>query len=126
MMQTAGVALLAVLAILLIKEVRPSLASSVRLGTTLAFFCAAMPFYALILGRVETLLAVSGAVDYATPLLRAAGVALISEITAGFCRDLGESGVGDGVRLLGRLEILVLCLPLIDDVLDVAKELLNF
>ena len=121
MMQAAGIALLAVLAILLIKELRPSLAPPVRLGATLCFFGAAIPLYVLILGRVEALFSVSGAADYATPLLRAAGVAMICEITASICRDLGENGVADGVRLLGRLEILVLCLPLVDEVLDVAK-----
>ena len=126
MLQAVGIALLATFAILLLKEVRPSFASPARLAVTLIFCCAALPLYALVLQRVELLFSVSGAADYATPLLRAAGVALICEITALICRDLGESGVAGGVQLIGKLEILVLCLPMVDDVLEIAKELLNF
>lgn len=126
MMQTAGVALLAALVILLLREARSSVALSAKMAATLFFFCAALPLYVLILGRVEAIFAESGAADYATPLLRAAGVALICEITAAVCRDLGENGVAGGVQMLGKLEILVLCLPMVDDVLEIAKELLKF
>lgn len=126
MMQTAGVALLAALVILLLREARSSVALPAKMAATLFFFCAALPLYVLILGRVEAIFAESGAADYATPLLRAAGVALICEITASVCRDLGENGVAGGVQMLGKLEILVLCLPMVDDVLEIAKELLKF
>ena len=58
-------------------------------------------------------------------LIRALGIALICELCALFCRDLGEQSVASGVLLFGKLEILVLCLPLVDKVLEIAKELLQ-
>lgn len=121
----AGVALLSALAILLVRELRPSFAPPMRLCATLLLFGLSLALYVPILTRAEALFSLS-APDYATPLLRAAGVALICELAAGFCRDLGENGVAAGVQTFGKLEILVLCLPLVDDVLDIAKELLNF
>ena len=75
---------------------------------------------------VVVLFAMAGAADYATPILRATGIALIAEFAASVCRDLGENTVANGVLLFAKMEILVLCLPLVDQVLEIAKELLNF
>lgn len=124
--QIAGVALLCVALILCLKELRATLAFPARLAATLLLFGAALALYIPVLDRIQVLFALSDAVDFATPILRAAGIALICEITASFCRDLGENTVANGVLLFGKLEILVLSLPLLDDVLEIAKELLKF
>ena len=47
---------------------------------------------------------------------------LVAELAAGFCRDLGEGSVADGVLLFGKLEILLLALPLIDELLKIIGE----
>ncbi|MBQ8357813.1 MAG: stage III sporulation AC/AD family protein [Clostridia bacterium] len=124
--QIAGVALLSVALILCVRELRADLAPPTRLAAALLLFGAALALYAPVLARMQSLFSLSGAADYATPILRAAGIALICEFTASFCRDLGENTVANGVLLFGKLEILVLCVPLVDDVLEIAKELLKF
>jgi len=122
----AGAALLAVILILTLRELRATLALPARLAATLLLVGAALALFAPILTRVRALFTLAGEPDYATVILRATGIALICELTATFCRDLGEGTVAEGVLLFGKLEILVLCLPLMDAVLDVAKELLQF
>jgi hypothetical protein len=124
--QIAGLALLCVALILCLKEMRASLAFPARLAAAILLFGAALALYIPVLERIRALFSLSGAVDFATPILSAAGIALICELTASFCRDLGENTVANGVLLFGKLEILVLCLPLVDDVLEIAKELLEF
>ena len=124
--QIAGLALLCVALILCLKEMRASLAFPARLAAAILLFGAALALYNPVLERIRALFSLSGAVDFATPILSAAGIALICELTASFCRDLGENTVANGVLLFGKLEILVLCLPLVDDVLEIAKELLKF
>ena len=124
--QIAGAALLAVAAVLALRELRPSLANPARVAAALLFFAAALGLYFPIMERVRALFSLSGVASYAEPLLRAAGIAMICEITAGVCRELGENGIASGVQLFGKTEILVLCLPLVDDVLEIAKELLKF
>ena len=124
--QIAGLALLCVALILCLKEMRASLAFPARLAAAILLFGAALALYIPVLERIRALFSLSGAVDFATPILSAAGIALICELTASFCRDLGENTVANGVLLFGKLEILVLCLPHVDDVLEIAKELLKF
>lgn len=125
-LQVAGCALLAVMLILVLRELRPGFAPPVRLAATLVLTGAALLLYAPVVLRIHTLMEGSGAAAYATPLLRALGIALICELTASFCRDLGENTVAQGVQLFGKLEILVLALPLVDQILEIAKELLQY
>lgn len=97
-----------------------------RLAAALLLFGAALLLYVPVLEQIRSLISLSGGTDYATPILRAVGIALICEFTASFCRDLGENTVANGVLLFGKMEILVLCLPLVENVLEIAKELLKF
>lgn len=125
-LQVAGIGILSVMLILCLKELRGALAPTVRLASSLVLFGAAVLLYLPAVERIRTLFSLAGATEYATPILRATGIALICELSAGFCRDLGENTVANGILLFGKLEILVLSLPLVDAVLNIAKELLKF
>ncbi|MBE6556077.1 MAG: hypothetical protein E7663_07640 [Ruminococcaceae bacterium] len=121
----AGVALFSAMLILLLRELRGGVAPPVRLAATLVLFGMALSLYAPLVGRIEALFSLSGAGEYAAVILRATGIALICELTASICRDLGEGGVAEGVLLFGRLEILLLALPFLDELLKIAEELLK-
>lgn len=125
-LQVAGIGILAVMLILCVKELKGSLAPPLRLASSLLLLGAAVLLYVPVVERIRTLFSMAGATDYATPVLRATGIALICELSASFCRDLGENTVANGILLFGKLEILVLSLPLVDAVLEIAKELLKF
>ena len=124
--QVAGVALLSTIAILLVRELRTTLALPLRLGTGVVLLGITLALYIPVVERIRELFSLSGAAAYAQPILRATGIALICEFAASLCRDLGENTVASGVLLFGKIEILVLCLPLVDEVLEIAKELLHF
>ena len=125
-LQLSGCAILSVFLIFLLRQLRTELALPARLAAVLLLCGAALALYLPVVERMRTLFSLADGSDLATPVLRATGIALIAELTASFCRDLGEGSVADGVLLFGKLEILVLCLPLIDAVLEIAKELLKF
>ena len=124
--QLSGLALLAVMLMLFLRELRPAMLPPVRLCAILVLIGAALALYAPVLSRIQALLSASGAEEYVDVILRALGIALICELTAIFCADLGEQGVAQGVRTFGKLEILVLSLPLLDKILEMAKELLQY
>lgn len=124
--QIAGVALIAAVLILCLRELRATAALPLRVGAGLLLVGTALALYAPVIGRIQGLFSMADAAEYATPILRATGIALIAELTASICRDLGENTLASGVLLFAKMEILVLCLPLVDRVLEIAKELLNF
>ncbi len=57
-------------------------------------------------------------------LLRAAGVALISEFGAQICRDAGESALAGRIDLAARVVLLTMSAPLIGDVLALVSDLI--
>ena len=122
----SGIALLAAMLILMLKELRPAFVAPMRLAATLLLLGAALTLYAPVLSRIQSLFVQTGAQEYMDVVLRALGIALICELSALFCRDLGEQTLAQGVQLFGKMEILVLSLPLLDKVLEMAKELLQY
>ena len=124
-LQAGGVALLGAMLILLLREMRAPMATPVRLVTALALFCAAMGLYTPVLARITALFSLGDGGEFAAVVLRAVGVGVIAELCATLCRDLGEGTLAEGVLLFGKLEILVLALPLVDDLMEIAGELLK-
>ena len=125
-LRLAGVALLCTMLLLLLRELRPAFVPPLRLAASVLLIGAALTLYVPILTQLDGLISATDAASYAAPILRALGIALICELTAAFCRDLGENTVAEGVSLFGKLEILLLCLPLMNQVLEIAKELLEY
>ena len=58
-------------------------------------------------------------------LLKALGVAFLTETAASVCRDSGETGLATWVETAGKLEILLLSFPLIRTVMDTVTALLG-
>lgn len=123
--QAAGVALLSAMLALLLKELRAAAVPAVRLAGTLLLLGAALGLCAPILKTISELMALADGGAYTALLLRGVGIALIAELAASLCRDMGEGTVAEGVVLFGRLEILLLALPLLRELLNIAKELLQ-
>lgn len=123
--QMAGVGLLASVAVLLLRELRTGLAPTVRLVAAVVLFGGALLLYQPVIAEIRALFSMVEGRELTGPVLRAVGVALIAELAATLCRDMGESTVADGVLLFGRMEILLLALPMIDELLQMAGELLQ-
>ncbi len=121
-----GVALLAALFILILRETRPVMALLLRLAVTIMLFAAAAALFLPVVTRIKSLLELSGGTTYTGIALGALGIALVSEFGAAFCRDLGEQTVGDCLLFFGKLEILLLTLPLLDRLIEMAEELLTW
>lgn len=88
-------------------------------------------FGVLILGMGETLSSLrelfggSGVSRYADLMLRALGLSLLSTICSDLCRDCGEGSLAGGVEMAGKLSIVVLCLPLVEEIMEMAAEILS-
>ncbi len=123
--QIAGIALLSAMLMLLLRELRAGAVPPLRLVTALFLCGAALALYAPVLARIRTLFSIGGGGAFAETVLRAVGIALIAEFSASFCRDLGEPTVGEGILLFGKLEILVLALPLVDELIEIVGDLLK-
>ena len=96
-----------------------------RVGLAVLFGIAAIGAAAPLVRYLEELLEVHGLSDYATVLLKALGIAVLTQSCADICRECGETSAASGVELAGRVELLLLALPLMGEVLEAARQLLT-
>lgn len=97
-----------------------------RLGVALLFAFLIISAAAPVVAYLRELTSLSGLSGYAELLLKALGIAVLTQCCAGLCRECGENVAAGGVELAGKVEILLLCLPLIGEILSTAKELLTW
>lgn len=58
-------------------------------------------------------------------MLRALGIAVLCRISSDVCRDCGEGTAAGGVEAVGKIAILALSLPLIEEILGYAQDILS-
>ena len=78
-----------------------------------------------LVAYLKDLTGISVLSEYAEFLFKALGIAWLTQCCADICREGGESGAANGVELAGKVELLLLSLPLINDILKVTQELLS-
>ena len=62
--------------------------------------------------------------EYVIVLQKALGIGYITTITANICRDANESSLALALEFAGKVQILLLALPLVSSLLETAKSLL--
>jgi len=118
-------ALLVSFLLLVIRQWKSDTVLLVRLAATLLFGYAALSAAAPLVNYLRTLMGMGGASAYTVILFKALGIAMLTHLSAALCRECGESTAADGVELIGRIELLLLSLPLIQEILTLAQELLS-
>ena len=94
-----------------------------RLAAALLFAGAILAMATPVIAYLKQLSVVAGLSSYIGFLLKALGIAILTQVCADICRDAGEGGIGSGIELAGKMEILILCLPLVEEIFSIAKNL---
>jgi stage III sporulation protein AD len=121
-----GLALVGVAVLLLLKPYKPEWAVFIRLAVTVLAVGLILVPAGTVIAYVRELSQGAGAPDGETwsILLKALGIAFLTETAASVCRDSGEGGMAGWVELAGKLEILLLSFPLIRTVMETVTALL--
>lgn len=123
-MAMCGVAVVAAIFAVTLKKHNPEYSMVISL-------CAGVLMLYLLLTRVtpavnqiKTLLSATGlSSDYGVILFKALGICFLTQFAADSCRDAGESALASKVELAGRLAIVVLALPLLEEVAKLVTSL---
>ena len=123
--QVVGIALVASVLLVLLRQARPEWALLLSIVTAVAVFLLLVDDIAAII-RVLQEVADRADLDarYTATLLKIVGVAYLAEFGAQLCRDAGESALAAKVELAGKLVILLLAVPILMAVLELLIGLL--
>lgn len=76
--------------------------------------------------QIRTLLSSAGlSADYAVILLKTLGICFLAQFAADACRDAGENALGSKIELAGKISIVILSLPLFEEIASTAVGLIS-
>ena len=107
-------------------QYRPEFRMLVTAAVTLLLMAMVLEQLSPVLEQLRSTMELTGLTgDYAAILFKAVGICLLTQLAGDVCRDSGESSIASKIELAGRAAILLTAMPLIQEVLAWAWELMN-
>ena len=125
LLKVCGIALVAAMLALVLRKWGAEQALLLRsaAGVVLAAVC--LGALSPVVEYIRELGELGGGLDFAvTLMLRVLSVAMITHICATICRDCGEGTLASYVELGGKVEIIILSLPAVEEVVELAVGVL--
>ena len=111
---------------LILGQYRPEFRMLVTAAVTLLLMAMVLEQLSPVLEQLRSTMELTGLTgDYAAVLFKAMGICLLTQLAGDVCRDSGESSIASKIELAGRAAILLTAMPLIQEVLAWAWELMN-
>ena len=125
MLKICAIAAISAVCGIVIGQIKKELSFAVRVAGIILIFGLIFTSVGPFLAEIWALFSFEGVSEYVETMIKALGVAFITHICATLCRDCGESGLATGVEFAGKLEILMLCAPLISKVLGYVTQMIS-
>ena len=111
---------------LILGQYRPEFRMLVTAAVALLLMAMVLEQLSPVLEQLRSTMELTGLTgDYAAVLFKAVGICLLTQLAGDACRDSGESSIASKIELAGRAAILLTAMPLIQEVLAWAWELMN-
>lgn len=125
MIKYCGVALCALTAVIVLRGQKSEFAGIVALAAAVLLFGAAAAEFWPVLSELRRMIEGTSFEGCLSTLVKALGITLAVQFSAELCRDAGEAAIASKLELVGKAEMILLCLPLIGKLLGLAAELMK-
>ncbi len=119
-----GVAILCVVIALCFKHIKSTFAIFITFFSCIILLKYAIDILSTNFSFLTSLFSKSPFGDYSGVIYKTLGVSMIVQTTSDICKDAGESALASKVELIGKCEIMILCIPLIQKILEITKEII--
>ena len=118
--------LIAAFLTVLLRQYRPELALGVGVTAGVLLLTAVIGSLTPSLSSLQGMLqAAALPTEYVAVLFKALGLCLITQFSADACRDAGETALAAKAEFTGKVALLVLSLPLFEEITSLALELMQ-
>ena len=119
------VALLVLTSTTVIRSWKSDFVPLVRIGAVVLFGSLLIASAKPLLSLITDLGNGSGTAQYLETILKGLGIVILTQICSDVCRDSGEGTLATHIETVGKVELLLLCIPLIEKILATATKLLE-
>ena len=120
-----GIALLTTFAVLVLKQHRPEIAALLSIVGGLLVILMFVDALQSVITNIATLVHRTGVrSDLFSALIRIIGIGYLTEFAAGICDEAGNTSMAKKVTLAGKVLILVLALPIINNLIEIISGIL--
>lgn len=123
--KVVAVGLITVVATIIVKQVKPEIAVLITLAGSIIMLIMAINLLQGIFGNFMGIFNKTGvSSSLFVPIFKIIGIGYLCEFGANLCVDGGCNSIADKILFCGKLAILIIALPIINNVIDVVLELL--
>jgi len=115
-----GIALVTTFAVMVLKPTKPELAAVVSIAGGVIVLLMFVDALSQVLGGFTAIVNRTGvSSEVFSALLKIIGIGYLADFAAGICTDAGNNSMAQKVSLAGKVIILVLALPIIDNLIQI-------
>lgn len=124
-MKICVLALLCAIACVVIKTYQSGFIVPTRIAGLVLIFGVIAIAIAPIITYLKKIMGMSISIENAGIVIKSISIAYITQITSEICSDCEEASLARSVDTIGKIEILVLGLPLVEEIIKLSEELLS-
>ena len=123
--KVAAAAVSAALCAVVVRKQSPEIALVLGVGACALILLSCSGALSAVVELMDKLMEAGGlSAQVVEPVIKTAGIAIVTRLSADFCRDAKEGGLAAAVELAGTALALLVVLPLMSSVVDVLTELI--
>lgn len=120
-----GIAISAVILVIIIKQYKPEFAIYISLiSTVLILFLVMDKLFGIISLLTNLSNRITGSKEFLKILIKITGIAFLTEFAVSICKDAGESAIGSKVDIGGKVIIIAMSIPIISSMLETILQIL--
>ncbi|HIQ79821.1 MAG TPA: stage III sporulation protein AD [Candidatus Scatavimonas merdigallinarum] len=109
-----------------LKRYNPEISMLLAIGAGVIIFVLVLNQIPQALSQINTLLSRAGMpLQYGQVLFKALGICFLCQFSSDACKDAGQSALASKVELAGKLMIVLLALPMLEDIINTAVALMG-
>lgn len=120
-----GIALIALVIIVMLKQYRPEYAIFITILTGILILFLVMDRLTGIINLIQTIQSKSTVnMQFITLLIKITGIAFLSEFAVSICKDSGEAAIASKIELGSKIIIISMSIPIISSLLEIILKIL--
>lgn len=120
-----GLVLCALIICIVFKNLKNEYSLLIRIIITVIISTVSLALVTPLFSFIDEISKNTAVYSYLPTLIKALGIALAVEITADICVDSGEGALGERIELFGKVQILVISMPLIKNLFKLCEAIIN-